>query len=254
MSDFLARTDAGPPHWAGEQIEAWDDRKLRLHGSFIRRHYWTDCGSLNVFCVRGSEHPDYQGLTWHEFLHRGKRMDRNIALLESNPDYYQGTERKFPSMYYNSYNGLDWFIGADGNHRTGLARFLFHERQMAYLHGLCLNHYEFDDVFLEAYLALCEELRFHAAQGFYMELEVTRVPESRRDTAGWKTDLFSTALSFSAGTGTREVLPANIPLAVTLRDPVAAQELLGALQAWRDARQRASRGGLLNRLLRRSSR
>ncbi|HGY1772703.1 hypothetical protein [Citrobacter koseri] len=135
-----------------------------------------------------------------------------------------------------------------------MSDFLFHEHQMAYLHGLCLNHYEFDDVFLEAYLALCEELRFHAAQGFYMELEVTRVPESRRDTAGWKTDLFSTALRFSAGTGTREVLPANIPLAVTLRDPVAAQELLGALQAWRDARQRASRGGLLNRLLRRSSR
>ncbi|MGX9256378.1 hypothetical protein [Pantoea ananatis] len=88
MSEFLSKIDANPPHWAGEKIGVWDDSRLRLHGGFLRRHYWTDAGSINVFCIKGTAHPDYQGISWHEFLHRGKRMDRNIPMLERNPGYY----------------------------------------------------------------------------------------------------------------------------------------------------------------------
>ena len=252
MSDFLARTDANPPHWAGKVIGKWDDHKLRLYGGFLRRHYWTDQGSINVFCIKGTDHPDYQGLTWHEFLHRGKRMDRNIPMLERNPGYYLETDRKKPSMYYNSYDGIDWYIGADGNHRSGLARFLFHEREMAYLHGVHLNHYEFDEPLLAVYLALREELSQHAAQGFHMDLNVNRVHRAREDTAGWKTDIYSTSLYFSVGSWCREHADnLDISALAAPRDfscPDEGWQLLVSLMAWRDKRTATKRPGFFSRL------
>lgn len=252
MSDFLTRTDANPPHWAGDIIGVWDEHKLRLHGGFLRRHYWTDQGSINVFCIKGTEHPDYQGLTWHDFLHRGKRMDRNIPMLERNPGYYLETERKKPSMYYNSYNGIDWYIGADGNHRSGLARFLFHEREMAYLHGVHLSHYEFDEPPLAVYVALRDELSQHTAQGFYMDLEVNHIHRGREDTAGWKTDTYSSSLYFSSGSWQREYRdnPAvsSVTAARAVSDPKDGWRLLHELRMWRDQRASAARTGFFHRL------
>lgn len=252
MNDFLTRTDANPPHWAGDIIGVWDDHKLRLHGGFLRRHYWTDQGSINVFCIKGTEHPDYQGLTWHDFLHRGKRMDRNIPMLERNPGYYLETERKKPSMYYNSYNGIDWYIGADGNHRSGLARFLFHEREMTYLHGVHLSHYEFDEPLLAVYLALRDELSQHTAQGFYMDLEVNHIHRGREDTAGWKTDTYSSSLYFSSGSWQREYRdnPAvsSVTAARAVSDPKEGWRLLHELRMWRDQRASAGRTGFFHRL------
>ncbi|WP_205959019.1 MULTISPECIES: hypothetical protein [Pantoea] len=255
MSDFLARFDANPPHWAGETIGTWDDSRLRLHGGFLKRHYWAEAGSINVFCIKGTAHPDYQGLTWHEFLHRGKRMDRNIPMLERNPDYYFETSAKKPSMYYNSYDGIDWYIGADGNHRSGLARLLFHEREATWLHGVHLNHYEFNESMLAVYLALREELSLHRPQGLYAETGVSHVHLSRADNPGWKTDTFSSSLCFTSVDVSGELL--SHPLVQWLKGPGVIEspaegwKLLHELLAWRTRPAvRSRRPGLFSTLFR----
>lgn len=254
MTDFVAGIDANPPHWANSVIGKWEESKLRLYGDFLYRHYWTDQGSINVFCIRGTDHPDYQHLTWHEFLHRGKRMDRNVPMLERNPGYYLETERKKPAMYYNSYDGIDWYIGADGNHRSCLARFYFHDRGMAYLHGVHLNHYQFNGGMLTVFQALREELYMHAAQGFPMTLSSGRVHLRREDTAGWKTDTYSTTLDFSVDERCRDdavrlkLGALAEPLEITR--PAEGWELLLSLMMWRDKRLAAARPGFLRRMTR----
>ncbi|MGX9377518.1 hypothetical protein ACWXV6_22380 [Pantoea ananatis] len=255
MSEFLSKIDANPPHWAGEKIGVWDDSRLRLHGGVLRRHYWTDAGSINVFCIKGTAHPDYQGISWHEFLHRGKRMDRNIPMLERNPGYYSETSVKKPSMYYNSYDGIDWYIGADGNHRSGLARFFFHEQEKAYLHGVHLNHYEFDEPLLAVYLALRDELALHRPLGLYAETGVSHVHLSRADNPGWKTDIYSSSLYFPSLDLGAELL--SHPLVHWLKasgeikQPAEGWQLLHELLRWRNAPAvKGRRQGLFSRLFR----
>lgn len=241
MSDFLARTTANPPHWAREIISVWDDTLLRQHSDFLRRHYWTESGSINVFCIKGTSHPDYQGLSWSQFLHQGKHMIRNIALLESHPAYYADTAVKKPAMCFNSYNGIDWFTGADGNHRSALARFLFHEQESAYLHGLQLNHYEFDESLLTVFLALREELSLHTAHGCHVEMNVNRIHRYREDNTGWKTDTYSTSLCFSTGAWSRDcqdhpaISMIKAPRDIT--DPAEGWKLLVSLRMWRERRE-----------------
>jgi len=70
------------PHWANHKIQVWDENKYRLLEPFVTQDYWTDQGSINVFRVVGTQHWDYQGKTWLEFLETGKRMDINLALHE----------------------------------------------------------------------------------------------------------------------------------------------------------------------------
>lgn len=194
-SGFLDRTVANLPDWADEIILPWDAEKLHKYGDFVRHNYWTDRGSINVFCVKGTEHPDYQGLTWLEFLFKGKFMDRNMQMVHRHPDYYLGTKAKKSGMYYNSYNGLDWYIGSDGNHRSALARVLFYDRQLTHLHGVTLNHYVFDDELLGAYRALQGEVRRQPEAGYHWDLTSGTELLSREETAGWRTDHFMPFLS-----------------------------------------------------------
>lgn len=74
----------------------------------------------------GTDHPQYAGMTWLELLERGKRMDINIPLLEKNPGYYTQAEQQHAGMSFVSTDGIHWYVSADGNHRSCLARFLFH--------------------------------------------------------------------------------------------------------------------------------
>jgi len=257
MSDFLARINANPPQWAGETIGAWDDSRLRLHGGFLKRHYRADAGSINVFCIKGTAHSDYQGLTWHEFLHRGKRMDRNIPMLERNPGYYFETSVKKPCLYYTSYDGIDWYIDGDGNHRSVLARFLFHEHGAVWLHGVRLNHYEFDEPLLAVYLALMEELPLHRPLGLYAETGIRHLHLSRVDNPGWKTDTFSSSLYFHFPSVDVSGELLSHPLVEWLRwpggveSPVDGWKLLHELRAWRTGHAfRSSRPGIFSRLFR----
>ncbi|MFN2858009.1 hypothetical protein ACKUFN_26870, partial [Escherichia coli] len=55
----------------------------------------------------------------------GNRMDINIPLLEKNPGYYTQAEQQHAGMSFVSTDGVDWYVSADGNPRSCLARFLF---------------------------------------------------------------------------------------------------------------------------------
>lgn len=91
---------------------------------FVSREIIFPRASVIPRTVQGTYHPEYQGLTWLEFLRRGKRMDLNLRLLAENPWYYLSVEPKVPTMYYVAW-GERIFIGDDGNHRTAIARAFF---------------------------------------------------------------------------------------------------------------------------------
>lgn len=233
-SDFLKRVDDNPPVWASSIIAERNINKYQNFSQFVRRSYWTDSGSINVFCIRGTDHKDYQGLTWHEFLHRGRRMDINIRLLEKNPSYYLGTEVKKPAMHYVSYNGLDWYVSSDGNHRSCLAKFLFYEQGLTYLHGVSLRHYEFDDDLLSVYDALRTERACQQQVGLYWETDLHSEPLGREDTPGWKVDHFSPGftLRLVSGQPGASRVPDSLRQ-VTIRQAAEGRALLQQLQSLR---------------------
>lgn len=190
---ILDRVQREPPHWANDSIVAWDERRFNQLEPFVVSDYWTDQGSVNVFRVTGTQHWDYQGKSWLDFLHGGKRMEINLNLHAKNPRYYQLTERKRPMMYYLTFDGLSYYVGSDGNHRTCIARFDFHYGGRTMLHGVTLCHYQVDWVFFERYKQLkevCQERSIAA------NLQPFKKGVRREDTGGWKLDHYKTLVQF----------------------------------------------------------
>lgn len=185
------RARQNQPSWAEDIMQPWDDHGFSEKEGFITSHYWTGQGSVNVFNVVGTIHPDYQRKSWINLLENGKRMNQNLPLLESNPSYYHDTVIKQPNMYFKTVDGTNFFIGDDGNHRTCIARFYFYEQGMTQLHGVNINHYQIDEVFYSVYQSLLAEIE-------RLKLRVYLKPKKtltrRDDTAGWKTDYFQTEL------------------------------------------------------------
>jgi hypothetical protein len=216
---LLERVRAHPPHWAEERIAAWDERGFKRLEPFAIGEYWADGGSLNVFRVVGTQHADYQGKTWMEFLEGGKRMEDNLASHATNPGYYLQTEHKRPSMNFISTDGMDWYVSWDGNHRTCIARFDFHYRGITTLHGLTLKQYRFD----EALFRLTQEIRsLLARRAPSKQVEVEREPLGREDTPGWKLDRYRVSLRVVDGATGEETV---------LTDAEAARAYLLGLQA-----------------------
>lgn len=52
-SDFLKRVDEEPPAWSDNIIAERNINKYQKYSQFVRWAYWTDSGSINVFCIRG---------------------------------------------------------------------------------------------------------------------------------------------------------------------------------------------------------
>lgn len=123
---FTEQVQRDMPQWANDPLLAWDATAFAAMSDFITEHYWTGQGSINVFRIVGTDHPQYAGMTWLELLERGNRMDINIPLLEKNPGYYTQAEQQHAGMSFVSTDGVDWYVSTDGNHRSCLARFLFH--------------------------------------------------------------------------------------------------------------------------------
>ena len=186
-------------HWTSQVIEAWDADKLDKLSPFIKSHYWSDRHSVNVFSVVGTAHPDYIGLTWLDFLHQGKRMRANQALLGRNPIYYDETTVKAPSMLYVSLNGKHWYVNGDGNHRTCIAKFHF-ERLNAQgistqtmVHGVTTDDYRIDwDLYylFESLKTLLDNTKTNG------RLEPVREHLVRQDGPGWKVDKYATKLRY----------------------------------------------------------
>jgi len=126
------------------KLEFWDEGYFSTLRPFVKEFYWNSQASINVFRVKGTQHPDYQGLTWIEFLETGKRMPLNLSLFEQNPDYYLTCSSKQPTMFYQGINGGHLYIGGDGNHRTAIARAYFYIEGRNVLHGVDLKDYRID--------------------------------------------------------------------------------------------------------------
>lgn len=183
--ELLERVRREPPPWAEDAILPWDSMAFRRLEPFIEKSYWTDQGSVDIYRVVGTEHPDYQGKTWRALLEGGKRMHLNLPAHATNPGYYLETQRKRPMMYYLTLDGLSYYVGADGNHRTCIARFDFHYRGITTLHGVCVSHYQVDRE-LRALYGQLEELRQER------RIDATLQPHSRcvgrEDGPSWKID------------------------------------------------------------------
>ncbi|HRJ52263.1 MAG TPA: hypothetical protein PLE99_05825 [Candidatus Thiothrix moscowensis] len=180
---------AQPPHWGHEKILAWDDKLFKQLDAFITHHYWIDSGSLNVFKVVGTKHVDYQGLSWIEFLQRGKRMANNLPKYDENPSYYDAIVKKVPEMSLTSVDGLNWYVDGDGNHRTAIAKFSFHYQDRTELYGLEMSDYRFDREMHSIYLNLLETMRERRLLGNIC-VTAQSVRTGRRDTGGWRLDLY----------------------------------------------------------------
>lgn len=189
---FVQKQLQNPPYWSQEKLLAWDKAYPRDSHNFLKRHYWTAEASVNVFNVVGTDHWDYQGKTWLDFLQGGKRMPLNLQSLESNPDYYLSLINRNPHIHYYTTDGLEFYVGSDGNHRTCLARFFLFEQAKAYLHCVTIDHFQVDWVFYEIYQQLKQVITEKQ-----LPYEITSNNQSigREDTAGWKTDLFEPSIT-----------------------------------------------------------
>lgn len=189
--EFVRRLVDQPPAWAEKTLLKWDDAYPQEQKDFLSVHYWIESGSVNVHRVVGTSHWDYQGMTWLSVLMSGKRMKNNLQDLMDNPRYYLQPVIRQPSIYYNTVDGLNFYIGADGNHRTCLAKFFLGAQEKSQLHNVTLNHYQVDTAFYRCY----QQLKLIVQT---MGLSVDLYPEiksvGREDTAGWKMDRYQTLL------------------------------------------------------------
>jgi|GEM_PF-1022761 haemophilus-specific protein, uncharacterized len=184
---LFLRVIKNPPPWAFDIIQPWEDPYRSLMGTFIRRHYWTSQGSINVFQVIGTTHQQYQNRPWMDLFTSGKRMDINLPLQDKKPEYYRATTNKLPSMYFNTLDGMNYYIGQDGNHRTCIAKFMFYETGETQLHDVTINHYDIDEAFYQVYSELNDKIK---QLGLSVVLTAESKSIKREDTAGWMIDYF----------------------------------------------------------------
>lgn len=184
---FVQKQINNPPHWGDERLLSWDDAFPQECQQFVTQHYWTAEASVNVFNVVGTEHWDYQGKTWLEFLQGGRCMPLNLQCLETNPNYYLSLTQRNPQIYYKTVDGVRFYVGSDGNHRTCLARFLLAEQAKAHIHCVTVDHYKVDWAFYNVY----QQLKAIIVENrLPYTLDVRNTPNGREDTAGWKIDNF----------------------------------------------------------------
>lgn len=171
------------PEFANHIIEEFDENMFAEMRNFATLEYWCDNDSINVFDVVGTRHPDYQGMSWLDFLQYGKRMVHNLSYFEANPGYYLKDERKFPQMSFIRVNGRT-YVDDDGNHRTCIARFFFYFRgDRTNLHGIKLKEYVIDQSVWSIYLHLKNLL--NSKKLYHIEVKPRRKKTTRRDVAGW---------------------------------------------------------------------
>lgn len=177
------------PEILHREIKAWDKENFMRLQPFVKEHYWQGHATINVFRVTGTQHPDYQGMTWLEFLCKGKRMTLNHSLYEDNPDYYDECGKKEPTMYFQSIDGGDLYIGQDGNHRTAIAKAVFYLDGDPSLHGVEVNDYRIDWELKRLYEKL---LGIVAKRRLSYQVSPVCKAISRDDTGGWMIEKYET--------------------------------------------------------------
>ena len=178
-----------PPHWANDKIAKWED----VREDFVVSKYWCGNGSVNVFRVIGTSHPDYSGMTWKEFLQKGKRMTLNLDLHSKNRAYYLDTIVKQPGMYYLTNDGLNYFVGNDGNHRTCIARFDYHYHGLTTIHGVNITDLRIDREMGKLFTELDEVVRERRINA---RVAPDRHVLGREDTGGWMLEKYEIRIRF----------------------------------------------------------
>ena len=189
--DLLARSRAAPPYWSGERLQLFPQDRFAAMAPFVLTHRGCDDAPLNLFQGVGTRHPDYTGMTWLEFLERGRHMPANRQWWADNSGYYTEPGRKWPAMSFISLDGTDWYVDADGEHRTCIARFDFDHRVLRTLTGLSLTDWRFDEVFKERMDRLTDLIRNRRIQ---IEIEHRKALVERSDNPGWKLDRYVNTL------------------------------------------------------------
>ena len=174
-----------PPHWAGETIRPFDEDLFRDSLPFVRRRYWCDSGSVNVFRIVGTTHASYQNKTWDWMIKNAKKISSNLKEYEWNPDYYLQTAKK-GDISFVTLDGLDYYI-RQGNHRSAIARFDFHYRGITTLHGVSIEDVRVDWPMFRLYREIVRKQEEHVLPwGLFRESELL----SREDTAGWMLETY----------------------------------------------------------------
>lgn len=169
------------PYFARRPIRAFNEAAWQRLSLFVREHIWEDCAPINVFRVVGVRRPEFQGMAWGDFFRLGARMGLNLRLLEENPAYYRNQAKKVPAMSFLQVDGGDYYVDADGEHRTCLAKFLFHCTRGALLYGVEVNRYWLDHSAVALDLALL-------ARGIQARPVSRKI--SQEDYPGWKLERF----------------------------------------------------------------
>jgi len=155
--------------------------------SFAVEEKWDDCATVEIFKVRGTAHPDYCGISWRELLSAGKRMPQNLALLDSNPEYYVSRDKKHPSMNFEMVDG-SLYLAGDGNHRTCIARFYLNLICESFLHGVELREFVTDKVARANFNKVKELLDSKGL--FHVEALPLKEKVSREDSPGRHVEKF----------------------------------------------------------------
>lgn len=215
------------PEILGREIRKWDSQSFMELQPFVRQHYWHGNASINVFRVVGTKHPDYAGMSWLELLEKGKRMPINLRLHKENPGYYADVQNKQPTMYYLSLDGGELYVGADGNHRTCIAKADFFLTGRNVLHGVTVDDYRID----WKLKSLHDEIRkLVVDEKLPFTVEVRTEAVSRDDSHGWMLERYKPRIKVIE-TNSRE------------------EYLLDSSEAGQFIERLKKRGGLIARLL-----
>lgn len=206
MKNLLQRVEEERPKFADDILEPFPAELQKDINEFSSIHYWNACTIIDVSQVIGTEHPDYADKSWLNLLQNGRRMSINIPLLATNPNYYFETSPKIPPMYFKSVNGK-LYIGGDGNHRTCIAKFFFHYKNISQLGGVSIDEYVIDYDFKN----ICEEcIAFIQKKRLPLRYEIIRQAVKREDIPGWMKEHFSLkAVITNFSNGARFEMDAN---------------------------------------------
>ena len=184
VNDLLKEIKDVNPEILNRQIDKWTAPDMR----FVKESFWQDSASVNIFRVKGTQHPDYAGLTWLEFLETGKRMALNLNFFKTNPDYYRQTEKKIPSMYYQSIDGGELYVGGDGNHRTAICKAFFYLTGETTLHGVTVTDYRMDNELKGIFDDIMKTIR---EKRLSVGIDIVSETASRDDSGGWMLEKYT---------------------------------------------------------------
>ena len=222
INNLLVEIKSANPEILNRPIDKWTAPDMR----FVKETYWQDSASVNIFRVKGTQHPDYAGLSWLDFLEKGKRMSLNLNWLKTNPDYYRQTDKKIPSMYYQSIDGGELYVGGDGNHRTAICKAFFYLTGETTLHGVTVTDYRIDNELKSIFDDIKKTIR---EKRLSADIDIVAGTVSRDDSGGWMLEKYSPKIKVMDYKKNRDFVLNNIAEAKEFLAGLQKKSILGRL-------------------------